>query len=233
VFEAETLGWSKGIATAKIAGASAEFGTTAPNLVVTDIDNGDWTGLSHVAFGDKGAASVTVKVKPAQAGGSIQVRAGSETGAVLGTIPVTGTVGQWTELTAPLEGATGTKDVFFTYSGPSGDLFELDTYAFTAAPEEPTLDVTAVASTRCVAGKAVVAVQATNGEAVPVALSVSSSYGSKSVAALEAGKSTAQAFTTRLVSVPAGSASVQASATVDGKPVTVTVEAPYAAHSCG
>ncbi|TDN91672.1 family 43 glycosylhydrolase [Microbacterium sp. BK668] len=233
VFEAETFGWSKGVATAKTSGASTEFGATAPNLAVTDIDNGDWTGLSSVALGESGAASVTVKVKPLQSGGSIQVRAGSETGAVLGTIPVTGSAGQWTELSAPLEGAAGTQDVFFTYSGPAGDLFELDTYAFTAAPEEPSLDVSVLASTRCVAGKAVVAVQATNGEAVPVALSISSAYGSKAVAELAAGKTTAQAFTSRLVSVPEGSASVQASATVEGKAVSVTLDAPYAARSCG
>ena len=76
-------------------------------------------------------------------------------------------------------------------------------------------------------------VQATNNEAVPVALSVSSSYGTKTVASLAAGKSSAQVFTTRLASVPGGAASVVASATVDGQPVSVTVDASYAAHSCG
>ncbi|TDN91671.1 family 43 glycosylhydrolase [Microbacterium sp. BK668] len=99
--------------------------------------------------------------------------------------------------------------------------------------DAPSLDVSVLASTRCVAGKAVVAVQATNGEAVPVALSISSAYGSKTVAELAAGKTTAQAFTSRLVSVPEGSASVQASATVEGKAVSVTLDAPYAARSCG
>ncbi len=48
VFEAETFGWSKGIATEKITGASAQFGTGTPNLVVKDIDSGDWTALSSV-----------------------------------------------------------------------------------------------------------------------------------------------------------------------------------------
>ncbi|WP_230415699.1 family 43 glycosylhydrolase [Micromonospora tarapacensis] len=43
VFEAETFGWSTGIATRKIDGGSAQFGGSAPNLVVSDIDNGDWT----------------------------------------------------------------------------------------------------------------------------------------------------------------------------------------------
>ena len=43
-FESETFGWSKGIATQKVTGGSAQFGTDSPNLVVKDIDNGDWTG---------------------------------------------------------------------------------------------------------------------------------------------------------------------------------------------
>ncbi|WP_241246020.1 family 43 glycosylhydrolase [Microbacterium sp. 4R-513] len=98
---------------------------------------------------------------------------------------------------------------------------------------EPSLDVSVVAGTRCVAGKTVVTVQATNGEAVPVAVSLSSSFGAKSIAALAPGTSTAQAFTSRQVSVPAGSVSAEVSATVDGKPISVTVDAPYAARSCG
>ncbi len=147
-------GWSKGIATAKVDGGSAEFGGTAPNLVVNDIDNGDWTALSSVAFGDDGAASVTVKVKPLQDGGEIQVRSGSADRHRPRHHPGDGQVGQWTELSAELKGATGTHDVFFTYAGPTGDLFELDTWSFTEADAAPSLDVTAAAATRCVAGKA-------------------------------------------------------------------------------
>jgi len=77
VFEAETLGWSKGIATAAVDRPSAEFGAAAPNLVVRDIDDGDWTALSSVAFGDEGAACMTATVRPLQEGGRVQVRAGS------------------------------------------------------------------------------------------------------------------------------------------------------------
>ncbi|UDF12168.1 cell wall-binding repeat-containing protein [Antiquaquibacter oligotrophicus] len=137
VFEAETFGWSKGIATEKVSGVSTQFGNGTPNLIVKDIDNGDWTALSAVDFGTEGAASVTVKVKPLQAGGQIQVRAGSNTGTVLATLPVSGTTGEWTELTASLTGAVGVHDVYFTYSGPAGDLFELDTWEFSADEPQP------------------------------------------------------------------------------------------------
>jgi arabinoxylan arabinofuranohydrolase len=233
VFEAETFGWSKGIATAKVTGGSAQFGAESPNLVVKDIDNGDWTGLSSVAFGDAGAASVTVKVKPLQAGGTIQVRSGSETGTVIGTIPVSGTVGEWTELTGELTGATGSHDVFFTYSGGSGDLFELDTWSFAEATAVPSLDVSADAASRCVAGKSVLTVKVTNADDVPVVASVTTAFGSKSSVTIAAGKSVSHAFSTRLAAVPGGVAAVSVTATVGGEALTGSVEAAHAAHSCG
>lgn len=231
-FEAETFGWSKGIATQKVDGGSAQFGSTAPNLVVKDLDNGDWTALSSVALGDAGAASVTVKVKPLQAGGAIDIRTGSETGAVVGTIPVTGAVGEWTEVTGALNGATGTQDLFFTYRGASGDLFELDTWSFAQATT-PTLDVTAAATSRCVAGKSVLTVKVANAEQAAVTASVATPYGSKSSVAIAAGKSASSAFTTRLVDAPAGIAEVTVTGTVGGEQVSTVVQAPYAAHSCG
>lgn len=232
-FEAETLGWTKGIATAKIDGGSAEFGDTAPNLVVRDIDNGDWTGLSSVAFGETGAASVTVKVKPLQEGGAIEVRDGSATGAVLGTIRVTGEIGEWTELSADLEGATGTKDVYFTYTGASGDLFELDTWAFTEGAAQPSLDVTAEAATRCAAGKVQVTVKVTNNDDVAVQVAAVSEYGTKTFASVAPGKSATHAYTTRTTSIASGDVDVTASATVDGQPVSTLVSAPYDSRSCG
>ena len=233
VFEGETLGWTKGIATAKVDGGSAEFGASAPNLVVKDIDDGDWTGLSSVAFGENGAATVTAKVKPLQAGGAIQVRLDSADGPVVGTIDVDGTTGTWAEATADLEGATGTHDVYFTYSGAAGDLFELDTLAFAEDEAAPSLDVAVTAGTRCVAGKAVVTVQATNHEDVPVSLVVESSFGTKSFASVAPGKNAVHAFTTRQQVVPAAAVAVNVSATVDGVPTAVSLSAPYDARSCG
>jgi arabinoxylan arabinofuranohydrolase len=231
-FEAETFGWSKGIATQKIDGGSTQFGSAAPNLVVKDIDKGDWTALSSVAFGDSGASSVSVKIKPLQSGGSIDVRTGSEAGPVVGSIPVTGAVGEWTELTADLVGLTGAHDVFFTFDGGAGDLFELDTWSFAEA-DQRSLDVTAEASSRCVAGKSVMVVKVSNDAEVSLTASVTTPFGSKSSVTLASGKSVSSAFTTRLTNAPAGSATVSVSATVDGQELTEVVEAPYAAHSCG
>ncbi|KQZ83052.1 1,4-beta-xylanase [Microbacterium sp. Root166] len=98
---------------------------------------------------------------------------------------------------------------------------------------DPTLQVAATASTRCVAGKAVLTVKVTNEDAVAVAATVSTTYGSKTFASIAAGKSAAQAFTTRLVGIPTGVAQVAVTATVDGEPISTAVETTYPAHSCG
>lgn len=90
------------------------------------------------------------------------------------------------------------------------------------------LDVVATATTRCVAGKVVLTVVATNRDSVPVAVTVTSAYGAKSFAAVAPGKNASAAFTTRLAAVPAGSASVTATA----GDATVTVPAAYPALSC-
>ncbi|MFH8248733.1 beta-L-arabinofuranosidase domain-containing protein [Microbacterium sp. B2969] len=97
----------------------------------------------------------------------------------------------------------------------------------------PPLTVTAQTLVRCAAGKAVVTVQATNTSDVPVALAITTPYGSKQVAELAPGKTTSQAFTTKLATLPAGEASVKATATVDAKAASATVTAPIAALSCG
>ncbi|QIG39632.1 hypothetical protein G5T42_09145 [Microbacterium sp. 4R-513] len=95
----------------------------------------------------------------------------------------------------------------------------------TAAP----LPVTAVAGTRCVAGKVVLAVTVTNDGTAAVALDVGTAYGSKSVATLAPGKSTSAAFTTRLGSIPAGTADV----TVSAGGATAHTTASYATAACG
>ncbi|MGU3646532.1 family 43 glycosylhydrolase [Microbacterium sp. C23T] len=225
--EAETLAYRKGVATSMLTDK-----TQAPRLSVTDIDTGDWTALSQVAFGAEGAATVSAKVKPLQAGGVIKVRDGGPTGTVLGTLAVTGSTGQWTDVTASLAGATGTKDVYFTFEGPTGDLFELDSWSFTAnAPAA--LDVSATTAARCVAGKTVLTVTVANDDTVAFTAAVTTGYGAKTFDAVAPGKKVSQAFTTRAASIPAGTLTVQATGTVGGTPVTTPIDVAYPASHCG
>lgn len=96
----------------------------------------------------------------------------------------------------------------------------------------PSLDVELTAGTRCVAGKLVITVHATNAEEVPIAVAFETPYGSKSFASVAPGKNAVHAFTTRLASLPAGTASAEFSATIDGESVSMEREAGYPARAC-
>ncbi|WP_092544350.1 family 43 glycosylhydrolase [Actinoplanes derwentensis] len=156
--EAETIAWQQGIATKKIDEPSPGFGPQAPNLAVSDIDNGDWTALASVDFRRDGAARLTATVLPLTPGGKIQVRLDERTAPVIATIPVDAPPGTWTRLTARLHGVTGVHDVYFTYTGPDdADLFEIDSWSFRSSkskcrPELPRGSAASSASVRHCAG---------------------------------------------------------------------------------
>jgi len=99
--------------------------------------------------------------------------------------------------------------------------------------EEPALDVTVTAEPRCLAGKAYVAVRATNGEDVPLDVTLATPFGTKAFADVAPGRNAYQSFAVRAGSVEAGTATVTVTGVVDGEEVTSEVEASYAASSCG
>ncbi|MFJ6956116.1 carbohydrate-binding protein, partial [Micromonospora aurantiaca (nom. illeg.)] len=98
---------------------------------VGGLENGDYLTVKGVAFG-AGAGSFTARVASATAGGRIEVRLGSPTGAVAGTCAVGGTGGwqTWTTVTCPVSGATGTQDVFLRFAGGSGYLLNVNWWQF-------------------------------------------------------------------------------------------------------
>ncbi|HMR49734.1 MAG TPA: hypothetical protein PKE40_10675 [Arachnia sp.] len=109
------------------------------------------------------------------------------------------------------------------------NMSELHLFGAYFTPEPEVLEVSASATTRCVAGKVVVAASVTNGEETPVEVSLASLFGSKALASLAGGRTASAAFTTRQVTVSPGT--VDVTAVADG--VTTTLSAPYAAASCG
>lgn len=117
------------------------------------------------------------------------------------------------------------------WNAPGKELYSSTAVRVTAdvVVNEPQLPITLTADTRCVAGKVALTVKATNDGDAPVALSLKTSFGSKTVAALAPGKSTSAAFTTRAGAVPGGSVAV----TVTGSGASAEASAPYAAASCG
>lgn len=116
------------------------------------------------------------------------------------------------------------------YVGGSGTT--RTTLALTVGDGGPAWDVAVEAGARCIGTTAYVAVTARNNDDRPLTAELVAPYGSRTVADVAPGKSAYQAFNTRLRSVPAGTAVVEVSGTVDGRTVTAEVTAPYSALTC-
>lgn len=92
----------------------------------------------------------------------------------------------------------------------------------------PVLPVTVVADTRCVSGKVTLTVKTTNDGDAPVGLSVSTTYGSKTIATVQPGKSTTAAFTTRQGSIAGGTVTVDVTSGGD----SAEASASYSGATC-
>ena len=81
------------------------------------IDNGDWIGFSGVSV--TGRTGFTARVASGGSGGTIQVRAGSATGPLLGSVavPNTGGYGAYADVTTALTAGSGALFLVFTGSG--------------------------------------------------------------------------------------------------------------------
>ncbi len=138
--EAETIGWQSGILTRLVERGSAEFGPMATNSVLTELNDGDWTALSAVDFGEHDEVELTALASPLAEGAAIEVRAGATDGTLLGTIELDGTLEEFGEYSTTLTGAAGVHDVFFVFTGADDEvLAEVDTWTFAAEGdvEEP------------------------------------------------------------------------------------------------
>lgn len=126
--EAETMAWSEGLKT-------AESPTTG--VYVTKIDNGDYLKVRHVDFGTAGPKSFTASYASTTEGGSIELRFGSKTGTLIGTLPIRNTGGAttWKRDSVSVTKAEGIQDLFLVFKG-SG--FNLDYWQFSGGEVEPT-----------------------------------------------------------------------------------------------
>ncbi|MFF0022792.1 PQQ-dependent sugar dehydrogenase [Streptomyces sp. NPDC005496] len=96
------------------------------------IDSGDWISFKPYTLGN--TTAFTARVSSAGAGGTIEVRAGSKTGTLLGTatVPVTGGWETFRDVTANLSGQpTGSTTLYLVFKGGSGSLFDVDEFSFT------------------------------------------------------------------------------------------------------
>ncbi|MEU8298878.1 discoidin domain-containing protein [Micromonospora sp. NPDC048909] len=119
------------------------------------------------------------------------------------------------------------------YVGDAGATRTTLTLTVGDVPPAPAWDVEVQARTQCIGTNAYVSVNARNGDDVPLTIELITPYGSRTVSDVAAGNSAYQAFNARAKSIQAGTATVKATGTVDGQPVTAQIEAPYGAVSCG
>lgn len=93
--------------------------------------------------------------------------------------------------------------------------------------------IQATASSRCIGGKVALTVVVKNTGQDPVDLQITTDFGRKTFAAVAPGRNAFHAFTTRQTGIPAGEATVEATATVDGATVSGVTTVGYDARSCG
>ncbi|MFJ5518751.1 PQQ-dependent sugar dehydrogenase [Streptomyces griseoluteus] len=99
---------------------------------VGDIHSGDWISFTPYALGN--AKKITARVSSAGAGGTLEVRAGSAKGTLLGkaTVPVTGGWETFQDVSADLSRAPkATTTLFLVFKGGTGALFDVDDFTFT------------------------------------------------------------------------------------------------------
>ncbi|WP_137845865.1 immunoglobulin-like domain-containing protein [Microbacterium sp. 2FI] len=132
-------------------------------------------------------------------------------GDVVGTVTFSG--GAWSE-TVDLEGGVaqvavpaGVGSVTAHYDGYRDGLVSPSTSAAVSVA----LELTAVATTRCVAGKVVEVVTVTNADDVAATVTLAGAYGSKTLT-VAVGKASSASFTTRIAAFPGDSVSVTATA---------------------
>ncbi|GLW10241.1 glycosyl hydrolase [Microtetraspora sp. NBRC 13810] len=111
----------------------AQHGAAEGAATVGFTDNNDWISFTPYALGN--ANRITARVSSGGAGGTIEVRSGSATGALHGTVtvPVTGGWDTFVDVSAALTNLpTAPTTLFLVFKGPTGqgNLFDLDAFTF-------------------------------------------------------------------------------------------------------
>lgn len=103
------------------------------------VDNGDWAGFSQVSTA--GATRFSARVSSGGAGGTVQVRSGSQTGPVLGSVAVPNTGGweNFQTVSTALSGSGG-GPLFLTFTGGGGSLLDVDTLTLETGQSAPVSD---------------------------------------------------------------------------------------------
>ena len=135
--DAETIAWNAGVK-AKVCAEPGKLFSDY-NMALTDLQNGDWTSVAQLNFGEKGAAKFQVSAASAK-GGKIEVRLDSPEGTLIGEVEVPATGGEDTykQVECEVDNVTGTKNVFLVFRGSETEnIMNVDYYQFTESESIP------------------------------------------------------------------------------------------------
>jgi hypothetical protein len=120
--EAETICWESGIETESCSEGSRD---------VCNVENGDYIKVKGVDF-SSGATSFEARVASANSGGNIEIRLDSQNGKLVGTCAVsnTGAWQTWVTKSCTITGASGVHDLYFKFTGGSGNLLNINWWKF-------------------------------------------------------------------------------------------------------
>ncbi|WP_214104699.1 CBM35 domain-containing protein [Acrocarpospora catenulata] len=117
--------------------------------------------------------------------------------------------------------------------GPNLDKFSIAPIKVATENDTPVVPLTVTASPRCVGTSTYLAVTAVNDASVPATITLTTPYGSKTVADVAPGKQAYQSFNTRSGQLAAGAVTVTGTATIGGQQVTTPYDTTYTATNCG
>ncbi|WP_406387380.1 ThuA domain-containing protein [Streptomyces sp. NBC_00887] len=123
--QAESYSEASGVSSFSKAGANS-------GQTLGYIDPGDWARYDGIAL--TGATGFKARVVSGGPGGTLQVRTGSPTGPILGSVAVPNTGGWSTyqDVSTTLSNVpAGTGNVYLTFSGSGSGLFDVDDFTFT------------------------------------------------------------------------------------------------------
>jgi len=108
-------------------------------LDVSYIENSDWIRFASVNFGT-GATGVSVRVASNTTGGTIKFRIDAAGGTQIGALNVTNSGGwqTWKTMTATVSGISGVHDLYLSFSGGTGYLFNVNHFVFTGGSASAT-----------------------------------------------------------------------------------------------
>nr|WP_244312909.1 family 16 glycoside hydrolase [Microbispora hainanensis] len=218
--------WTEANGVDTYAHAPAHGGT-----VLGFVNPGDWAAYDGIDL--TGVTRFTARVASPNPSGGFEIRTGSPTGPVLGTVTVPNTGGweSYEDVSTPLRNVpSGTTKLYLVFTGAD---FDVDDFTLVRGPDDsPEVELTVTAAPRCVGTSAYLAVTAVNNGDVPATVELTTPYGAKTVADVAPGKKAYQSFNTRAGQIDASTVTVTGTATIDGTEVTSSYDAAYTAATC-